>query len=79
MKLFNGQNVNLLDFLEGGHVAGFDISGRRKNNQIELFGSKKIIDKFPNEIEFQGIVYTLENIKEGNTTEKGTFVSAIYV
>ncbi len=62
-----------------GDVAGFDLCGwKNPDGSINL--NKEKIGEFPKEIYFNGEVYTLEEVKEFTTNDKGqVYCNALYV
>ena len=60
-------------------VAGFDICAwKTGDGKYRL--QKTTINEFPEEVEFNGVRYILEEIREGATNKAGeVFISAIYV
>ena len=68
----------LTDF-DKNDVAGFDISAwKTGDGKYRL--QKTIINEFPEELEFNGARYILEEIREGSTNKAGEiYINAIYV
>lgn len=60
-------------------VAGFDLGGFLKDGKIRSISRNAVpIDEWPDELAFNGTVYTLERIEIGQTSDEGTWQNAIY-
>ncbi|NIQ05442.1 MAG: hypothetical protein GWO20_06855 [Candidatus Korarchaeota archaeon] len=63
-----------------GAVAGFELYGYRQKKGTIRLDTGEILDKWPDEIEFLGSVYTLEDVIQGNEMGSGEkFENAVYV
>lgn len=62
--------------IQEGELAGFDLAGTRQSNgTIKLWGSRRIITDWPEEIPMLGETYTLEYVTPGDDGHE----SAVYV
>jgi hypothetical protein len=61
-------------------LAGFDLGGWKKNGKIySAISGEEELTEWPEEITLFGHTYTLEDVYDGSTTDKGTFQNATYV